>query len=60
MPRLNVSCWNLLVKACCYDRAVWRALNMLRVEIPVEGVAPDRYTYNTILSALSRTVCVRC
>jgi len=55
VPRLSVSCWNLLVKACCYDGAVWRALNMLRVEMPAEGVAPDRYTYNTILSALSRT-----
>uniref|UniRef100_A0A7S1FXH1 Pentacotripeptide-repeat region of PRORP domain-containing protein n=1 Tax=Corethron hystrix TaxID=216773 RepID=A0A7S1FXH1_9STRA len=51
---LNRSCWNILVKICCYDGAIWRALHILRVEMPKQGVEADTYTYNTILSALSR------
>lgn len=48
--------WNVLVRACVYRGAMMRALEILNVTMPKNGIVPDKVTYNTILSGLARVV----
>jgi pentatricopeptide repeat protein len=52
--KLDVTSWNTLIKACCYRGAFLRALHILNDVMPKNGLQPDSYTYNTILSGLAR------
>lgn len=52
--QLNRKSWNILIKACCWRGAIWRALEILQTTMPNNGIQPDTYSYNTILSGLAR------
>ena len=53
---LDRTSWNTLIKACCYRGALWRALQILQVTMPQQGIQPDTLSYNTILAGLARVV----
>jgi hypothetical protein len=53
---LDLTSWNTLIKACCYRGALWRALQILQVTLPQQGIEPDTVSYNTILAGLARVV----
>ena len=57
---LNLTSWNILIKACCYRGAIWRALDILEDTLPKNGFEPDEFSYNTILAATARVVCYVC
>lgn len=51
---LNLVCYNVLIKACVYRGALWRAMHLLDTVMPSAGVAPDVRSYDTLLSGLAR------
>lgn len=51
---LNLNSWNILIKACCYRGAIWRAVEILQETMPKNGIEPDAFSYNTILAAVAR------
>jgi len=52
--KLDLTSWNILIKACCYRGALWRALEILNNTLPNNGIEPDSFSYNTILGGLAR------
>ena len=54
--QLDLTSWNILIKACCYRGALWRAMEILNDTLPKNGIRPDTFSYNTILAGLARVV----
>lgn len=52
--QLDLTSWNILIKACCYRGALWRAMEILNDILPKNGIRPDTFSYNTILAGLAR------
>jgi len=52
--QLDLTSWNILIKACCYRGALWRAMEILNDTLPKNGIQPDTFSYNTILAGLAR------
>mmetsp|Transcript_19931 Transcript_19931/g.24412 ORF Transcript_19931/g.24412 Transcript_19931/m.24412 type:complete len:777 (+) Transcript_19931:39-2369(+) len=52
--KLDVRCYNFLIKACCHRGALQRAIWLLTEKMPELGLKPNEYSYNTILHALAR------
>jgi hypothetical protein len=61
---LDLTSWNILIKACCYRGALWRAMDILNNTLPNNGIEPDSFSYNTVLGGLARVVsyydCLHC
>jgi len=55
---LDLTSWNTLIKICCYRGALWRAMQILEVTMPQQGIRPNTLSYNTILAGLARVVSV--
>uniref|UniRef100_A0A7S2U743 Pentacotripeptide-repeat region of PRORP domain-containing protein n=1 Tax=Attheya septentrionalis TaxID=420275 RepID=A0A7S2U743_9STRA len=51
---LNLQSYNVLIKACCYRGALWRALHILNKVLPRQNLEPNTTTYNIILSGMAR------
>jgi pentatricopeptide repeat protein len=51
---LNLVCYNILIKACVYRGALWRAMNLLETVMPSAGITPDHRSYDTLLAGLAR------
>jgi pentatricopeptide repeat protein len=52
--QLDISSYNILLKACCYRGALCRAIYLVRKEIPNLGLEPNTVTYNTLMHGLAR------
>ncbi len=51
---LDVTSYNLLIKACVNEGALFRALSLLQDTMPRQGVTPNAVSYNTVLVGLAR------
>jgi len=52
--QLDIKCWNMLIRACCYRGALWRAIYLIREKIPSVGLTPDTFSYDLLLLGLAR------
>ena len=51
---LDVTSWNLLIKACCYRGALWRAIQIVDDTMPSKGIEPNAYSYTLLLDGLAK------
>ena len=52
--QLDIKCWNMLIRACCYRGALWRAIYLIREKIPSVGLTPNTFSYDLLLLGLAR------
>lgn len=50
----SLELYNCKIKICCYRGAIWRAMEILEVELPQAGLEPDTLSYLRILDGLAR------
>lgn len=51
---LDLISWNTMMKVCVYRGALWRANQILKVEIPKHNLEPNIVSYNTMLHGYAR------
>ena len=51
---LDVDSWNVLIKACCYRGALWRAMKIMDETMPAKGITPGAYSYTVLLDGLAK------